>query len=488
MKKVSKLLFIAPIMLSLFACSKNNTTKKQSETNEINNKPVISIGENGNWFIDGVDTYQKASGSDGISIIDFKLTKQEGLDCTYTITLSNGLKYDFVVSNGSNGISIESFELTKQEGLESTYTITLSNGVKKDFTVTNGKSSVQYYPVVFRDIDGSFLDADFVEEGSSATYRGKELTFTTNKAYSYRYNGWDKEFDSITGPTTITATVDETRLFLGSYPQSLEKDNEIVNSLNSIAGSNPSSTDTFNWSVYDYSDKVTYYQDVDLDNDGSYDYRGVYFTDWRQLSYGNQSDNGYKIGRVYWFKYEPVEWHVVNRLDNKIQLLSYYILDSQYFYPSTSQAEFEHNGKVGYTNNYELSHLRKFLTKYFYNWTFNNKEKATILLTEVDNSEGSTERENSYACDNTFDYVFALSCSEVTHYGLASDEYRIGGTDYAKSQGLHVNAGYSWWWLRSPAADNGEHAYYVNTSYGYNCYYFCDDAWEGIRPSVWIKL
>ena len=59
-----------------------------------------------------------------------------------------------------------------------------------------------------------------------------------------------------------------------------------------------------------------YYIDIDIDNDDSYDYRGVYFTRYRPLSTESPSEsiqplNGYEIETTYWFKYEPIEWDVL---------------------------------------------------------------------------------------------------------------------------------------------------------------------------------
>lgn len=67
--------------------------------------PVITI-ENGNWYIDGVDTGKQAQGlkgetGNGISSID--KTSSEGLVDTYTITFTNGTTTTFTITNGNNG-------------------------------------------------------------------------------------------------------------------------------------------------------------------------------------------------------------------------------------------------------------------------------------------------------------------------------------------------------------------------------------------------
>ena len=88
----------------------NGNTITFTVTNGINgHTPVIAIGENGNWFVDGVDTGVKATGNAG----------------------TNG-------ADGANGNAIESIVQTGSEGLVDTYTITFTNGDTFTYTVTNG--------------------------------------------------------------------------------------------------------------------------------------------------------------------------------------------------------------------------------------------------------------------------------------------------------------------------------------------------------------
>ena len=77
--------------------------------------PVITIGNNGNWFIDEVDTNIKAqgekgdkgengqNGQDGVSVVSIVKTSSTGLVDTYTITYSNNTTSTFMVTNGAQG-------------------------------------------------------------------------------------------------------------------------------------------------------------------------------------------------------------------------------------------------------------------------------------------------------------------------------------------------------------------------------------------------
>ena len=53
---------------------------------------TVTIGENGNWFIDGTDTEIRARANDGKGISTIAKTNTEGLVDTYTITFTDGTK------------------------------------------------------------------------------------------------------------------------------------------------------------------------------------------------------------------------------------------------------------------------------------------------------------------------------------------------------------------------------------------------------------
>lgn len=73
---------------------------------------VVTIGENNNWFIDGIDTGVSAIGKDGvigqdgvgiISIVGPDNAGIAGQTDIYTINLSNDTSYSFNIKNGSDG-------------------------------------------------------------------------------------------------------------------------------------------------------------------------------------------------------------------------------------------------------------------------------------------------------------------------------------------------------------------------------------------------
>ncbi len=212
-------------------------------------------------------------------------------------------------------------------------------------------------------------------------------------------------------------------------------------------------------------------------------YRGVRFLLSRPdtaigktQTYGsNQDENGYIFGNTYWFRYDPIKWRVLD--PDKGLLLSDIILDSQPLNNYIIWNDVNGNGEKDkdeyfgdadctyYACNYNESSIRKWLNNDFYNAAFSESQKSCILPTENDHN-AIYEDYSQYSTESTVDNVFLLSYRDTRNedYGFTdsniSDSTRYcTGTDYAKSQGLHVCgtslfvgdmfANYSEWLLRS---------------------------------------
>lgn len=290
---------------------------------------------------------------------------------------------------------------------------------------------------------------------------------------------------SLTTTTTTEPYVrDGDTVYFGSYPQTRVTDTATTSALGGF--------DSSTWTSYGYyaggsvSDYMYY---IDKEYNGER-YRGVYFTSYRPYScsssssarYSYQDDNGYSTSTVYWFKYEPIAWTVVNEEGGKATLVADLILDSQ-------QYDYE-NGS--YSNNYAESTIRAWLNDTFYNTAFNDLQKAIIQTTEVDNSATSTGySSNPYACENTYDRIFLMSYVEASTWFTSAAARQRQGSDYAKCQGLYVStsssyAGNSCLWLRSPNYDSYS-ARYVNY-YGYFDYNYVYDTNGGVLPALVIEL
>lgn len=246
----------------------------------------------------------------------------------------------------------------------------------------------------------------------------------------------------------------------GSYPQSRVTNSSLVSALNKVSK---------NWVSYGYysgtgacgtmaqGDWMKY---ADFTYNGT-KYRAVTFSQYRPSStegspdyYSQQQNNGYTPNKIYYFKYEPLKWRVLDPSTGLVLCES--IIDSQaysntvYCYGRDPYDEYnaywndaEH---THYANDYATSSIRAWLNDDFYNTAFSSSQKASILTSELDNRAYSTSY-SEYDSETTYDKVFLLSDSEMqnTAYGFPansdpSSARRAKGTDYAKCQGLWVDS------------------------------------------------
>lgn len=295
----------------------------------------------------------------------------------------------------------------------------------------------------------------------------------------------------------------------GSYPQSevtKESDSATYAKLEAAAK---------NWVSYKYysgdgsygsmkQDDWMEYSDITL---GGEKYRAVRFTQYRPgwtenrspsaYSDSCQEENGYTINNIYYFKYEPLKWQV---LDPKTGLvLSKSIIDSQAYsntvYTNGTEAYghtayWNNASYTNYANNYATSSIRKWLNEDFYNTAFTSTQKQNILPTTLDNKAYSASR-SEYDSVSTTDNIFLLSYSETRNasYGFTNSTgstwtRRAVGTDYAKAQGLFVTSNKcSDWYLRS-AGDFSSIACGVNSDGFVSGYCGVSYTYVGVRPAL----
>ena len=264
-------------------------------------------------------------------------------------------------------------------------------------------------------------------------------------------------------------------IFFGEYPQSRVTDEDVVAALTLAAGDLPTESDSKSWTSYRYYkssvNTVDYMWYIDLSYSEN-KYRGVFFTSYRPFSTtsasaadcSSQDNSGYYVNTIYWFKYEPIKWRILEDNDGEAFVFCENIIDSQEYY---ADVHTRFGDETVYPNNYKESNIRNWLNESFYNTAFGTAQKNEILLSFVDNSARSTsdskndlEQAITYS-ENTRDYVFLLSVQEVTakEYGFNSnysaDDFTARykeHTDYALSQGVWYESNWtsSDWWLRSP--------------------------------------
>lgn len=152
----------------------------------------------------------------------------------------------------------------------------------------------------------------------------------------------------------------------GTYPQSKVTDATLISTLNTAAGTLPTSSNSEAWTDYGYyisGSVASYMWYIDVPNSGNL-YRGVYFTSYRPYridlassTYDSwQDDHDYYTNETYWFKYEPISWKVLDIAGGKAFLLADLAIDAQDYYHSKFPRDI--NGTTVYPNNYEHSHIR----------------------------------------------------------------------------------------------------------------------------------
>lgn len=246
----------------------------------------------------------------------------------------------------------------------------------------------------------------------------------------------------------------------GSYPQTRVTDEALLSQLDEIEKE---------WISYGYYSGTGYsdgqmspddymkYCDVTLNGEK---YRAVFFDKYRgvytpytaspNLAYDDtyQSRNGYYINTTYYFKYEPLQWRI---LDPKTgMILCEHIIDSQAYNNYILADEQDVNTRYGdpdktyYASNWENSSLRAWLNNDFLNTAFTKAQQSKIQSLERETVSPWSSMFNS---NPTTDKIALLSYQEALtkEYGLntdynAKDPARVKtSTDYAQCQGIEYN-------------------------------------------------
>ena len=173
---------------------------------------------------------------------------------------------------------------------------------------------------------------------------------------------------------------------------------------------------------------------------------------------------------------EPIEWNVLKIEENKVLLLSKYILDTQ---PYNKYLE---------NVTWETSDIRRWLNRKFYKVAFSNMEKKKIVATWIitkNNSEWGTDGGN-----NTKDKVFLLSVDEEEELCQNREMKMSEVTEYAKKIKIRVGekTGCSDWWLRSPGSRNCRALHMFDGGNTESIGAYVHDQWNGVRPAIWVNI
>lgn len=270
------------------------------------------------------------------------------------------------------------------------------------------------------------------------------------------------------------------KIEFGSYPQSEVTDADEVAKLEA-------DSENYLWVSYKYYSGTGNSTDGEMEPgdfmlykdfySGGEMFRAVTFSEYRPGTGGglkgdvfsNQKDNDYHPNNVYYFKYEPLTWRVLDPDEGYIMCDN--IIDSQSYQNFVIRKDGKlYNSKdcTNYVSDWETCSLRQWLNKTFYNTAFSREEKMLIGTTFLENNSP----DGTWFGTDTGDKIFILSFDDVINsaYGFDPsksefDEARkLKGTDYSKCQGVYISQGYPHWWLRTPG--NAE-AVYLVSSYGW---------------------
>lgn len=203
-------------------------------------------------------------------------------------------------------------------------------------------------------------------------------------------------------------------------------------------------------------------------------YRAVTFSEHRayetfkQPTSSYQAPLGYTPDNIYFFKYEPIKWRILDPTNGL--LLAETVLDAPAFSNNAYQTNsdeslyayyyYSDTEHTRYCSNWEYSSLREFLNNTFYATAFTSLEQTLLGEVELENKV-TINGDEKYNGNNTTDKVFILSANEIgydEYYGLSDELRKKNGSDYAHMHGLFsgtADAGAAaQYYLRNPASSS----------------------------------
>ena len=432
------------------------------------------------------------------------------------------------IITGSISTGLKAYELANDNFFKSNSSALISKGNVK------GNGNSRYYLHGSDTWDGNiatvtdgvatlyYTNGDQTATITASGYKSKDISFTINDSgkslvvFLEKDSGSDNpggetggstsdgtgSNDSVFSGTEATGTI----INFGSYPQSKVTDSATISALDSV---------TKNWKSYKYYSGTGDYDDGNMEPSdymkyadiklGGNKYRAVTFSEYRprytgyksSASYSYQDDNGYYTNKVYYFKYEPLKWRVLDASTGLI--VCDFAIDSQAYNnynlctDSTYESFWGDSDKNHSASDWENSSLRAWLNNEFYNVAFNEVQQVKIRELTRENNDSSF---GTFDSKPTSDKITLLSFNDVlnTSYGFSSstssdtERYRKG-TDYAKCQGLEVYSdlgssydGNSWWRLRTPSSFHG--AIFVGYD-GWLCNgYRVNSVYKGVVPAL----
>lgn len=180
---------------------------------------------------------------------------------------------------------------------------------------------------------------------------------------------------------------------------------------------------------------------------------------------------------------QPIEWQVLDKQENRILVLSRYILDAKPFH-----AEEE-------ITRWEESSLRLWLNEEFYQEAFSEEEKEWIDYNEEFEDPDGEFLWKMLGLETITsgipDAVFLLNCTDMDTYFPGEDSFHDGAstemTELMKNTAEEKDYYENCWWLRS-SMTNWSMAFIVSPCDSIGVSAVRANNVQGVRPAMWLKI
>lgn len=190
-----------------------------------------------------------------------------------------------------------------------------------------------------------------------------------------------------------------------------------------------------------------------------------------------EQNNNYSDGN------ENIEWVVIDKQEDKIMVVSKYIIAGQPFNTTNE-------GHISWEN----CTLRKWLNNDFLNEAFSDAEKKLITDTTIFSTEYLAHSTTDYS---TTDKIFLLSENERNMLssvdalkGIVTESVIALFSDAANSDVANINPSNfePLWWLRTTWEDADDSCASVVCRVDYDGWIYAVEENAGVRPAMWISL
>ena len=225
-------------------------------------------------------------------------------------------------------------------------------------------------------------------------------------------------------------------VYFGSYPQSIIKDEALISELCKKVPNLPTADNSYNWTcggTYGMPRKDSkvkeYYFDVDINDDGVVEYRGICFLEYSENENNHLKKNKTSTQKITWFLYEPIQWIILGH----DTLLSKKIIDCRCWHDNFSNYWCNNNGFYENNRRYSKSAINHWLNGQFintiYGAIFNKLTRLKVKRLSLLSKEEALQIEKAVSTD----YANRLKSNPIIE---SSSSYWWSNTSYVPENAL----------------------------------------------------